>query len=423
MEVDEDSIHNISSFPSIDEIAERREKIKVDLPVYCLSLFKSTTLKDNAPGVLCITDFTEYENTVFNTVILKYLPSVEFHFDDDLVLESSKVFSVNVPVNMMRETCEDLYKVREEMKAYDFQNPHKCNFEREGIFARAEFILKPYRGSIEGYLISLKLLRGQNFSEWYSKDEKLKKLIERFVVSCPTRVKENTSKHFPLNQFIPRSTSKRSKSGAYIRDFAPAVEQEKPRKRQSVVEGANLMFRQQPSTDDTQSPLASASQVKSRDLDLNMSSFDEFLIEKVSIAEALSIPATLKDVKKEYQFEVNGFVLGMLPQESFIIKPFKRTMKVANFKLIISDELRENYSINQTLCLEFNNDNEICRFFDIHEVEELLDKMDNVRRKLQNLISKRPLLIKFRIKRAYANMGNNILRPYWTSMSTLDSLL
>lgn len=423
MAVDEGSINSISSFPSIDEITERREKIKVDLPVYCLSLFKSTTLKDNAPGVLYITDFTTYENTVFNTVILKYLPSVEFYLNDDEALEPSKVFSVNVPVNMMRETCEDLYKVREEMKAYDFQNSDKCNFEKEGIFARAEFILKPYRSSIEGYLISLKILRGENFAKWYFQDEKLKRLIERFVTLCPASVKANASKHFPLDQFIPRSTSKRSKSGAYIRDFAPAVEQEKPRKRQNVLEGANLMFQQHPSRDDTQRPLSSVSQVKSRDVDISMSSYDQFLIEKISLAEALSIPVTSKDMKKEYQFEVEGFILGILPHESFIIKPFKRTLKVATFKLIITDELRENYSINQTLCLEFNNDNDICRFFDIHEVEELIDKINYVNKSLQILISKRSRLTKFRIKRAYANMGNNILRPYWTSMCTLNSLL
>lgn len=433
-----DSIANI---PSIEEISSNEAvKYKVTLPVYCLSLFKSCSWKPNAPGILYVTDFTTYPYTAFNNQVLPHNIKLNFHLNADTNgrLESEKVLSINVPNYLMEKVSKELRRTTTNMNDYDFNNPDNCQFEQEGIFSRAVFSLKLYRGAVEGNLISLTTLDKENIPSFYSDDPSIDNLVVRFMNYSNAEAIRHISRHFPISDFMsPTSTNKRSNY-----QMGPQSTQrsdERPTKIQRMPQGTALAFHQHKDLDDTQRPITANTLPNASDdmpssfyqsqngtsfANSGFSSLDEFLVNKITISKLKMIPFTMPEIKKEALFEVAGYIRGVMPSDPFIIKPYKRTLKVASFKIIITDDLHHSIlSTHNTLQIEFNTEKEICDFLLVDEVEEIYDKMVQIQKAILRLKSNNATLKNLRVKRCASAASQVVLRPYWTSLTNLNDLI
>jgi len=214
---------------------------------------------------------------------------------------------------------------------------------------------------------------------------------------------------------------------------------EPPSKLQKVPNGVNLAFHQHKSFDDTQKPITTSTQPYSSDdvpsslycntqtsqnLDLKTNSFDDFLVNKVTVDQLLKVPLNLADIRRGTTFEVDAYIKGILPFDRFAIKPFKRTLKVAPFKLILSDNLPNSaLSANNTLILEFNTEEEICHFLLINEVEEMYDNIKKIELSMDKLLSVTSTIRGLRIKRSLIAVDKGFLRPYWTCSNNLNDFI
>ena len=78
-------------------------------------------------------------------------------------------------------------------------------------------------------------------------------------------------------------------------------------------------------------------------------------------------------------------VKGMFPFHPIIIKPYARTWKIAPFKIIAEDVEDKNL----TLAIEISNDDEICKFFNINEIEDVVRKGQRIKAQLQRLLNQK----------------------------------
>lgn len=410
-------------------------KYKISLPVYCLSLFKSPTWKPNAPGILYVTDFTTNEETAFNRNVLPQNVSINFQIEKPI--DSDKILSIGVPSHLMDKVWNELSRTNTNMKDYNFNNPGNCQFESEGIFARVVFILKLYRGGIEGSLVSLITLDKDNIPVFYSEDKKLEALASRYLEYSGPEVVNSIVPHFPIKSLTNGHEYKRPFEHMNTRSIQSS--NEPPSKLQKVPNGVNLAFHQHKSFDDTQKPITTSTQPYSSDdvpsslycntqtsqnLDLKTNSFDDFLVNKVTVDQLLKVPLNLADIRRGTTFEVDAYIKGILPFDRFAIKPFKRTLKVAPFKLILSDNLPNSaLSANNTLILEFNTEEEICHFLLINEVEEMYDNIKKIELSMDKLLSVTSTIRGLRIKRSLIAVDKGFLRPYWTCSNNLNDFI
>lgn len=428
---------SISNLPNADRISSIDPiRYKITLPVYCLSLFKSPTWKPNAPGILYVTDFTSNEETAFYRSVLPQNVSINFQIEKPV--DSNKVLSIGVPSHLMEKVSNELSRTNTSMKDYNFNSPDNCQFESEGIFARVVFILKLYRGCIEGSLVTLATLDRDNIPVFYSEDKKLDNLVSRYMEYSSTEILESISSHFPIKNW--------GSMDDYKRLFEPEMEaglsktyNGPPSKVQKVPNGVSLAFHQHKSFDDTQKPITTSTQPYGSDdvpsslynntqispnLDFKANSFDDYLVNRVTVDQLLKIPLSLADIKKGTTFEVDAYIKGILPYDRFVVKPFKRTLKVTPFKLILSDNLPNSaLSATNSLILEFNTEEEICRFLHVSEVEEIYDNIKETEWAVDKLLSTTSNIKGLRIKRSLSTVDKGFLRPYWTCSNNLNDLI
>ncbi|CAG89227.1 DEHA2F11814p [Debaryomyces hansenii CBS767] len=429
--------NSISHLPNADQISFIEPvRYKITLPVYCLSLFKSPTWKPNAPGILYVTDFTSNEETAFYRSVLPQNVSINFQIEKPI--DSNKILSIGVPSHLMEKVSNELSRTNTSMKDYNFNSPDNCQFESEGIFARVVFILKLYRGCIEGSLVTLVTLDRDNIPVFYSEDKKLDELVSRYMEYSSPEICDSIVPHFPIGNL--------GSLGDYKRRFEPEIEtpssklsNEPPSKVQKVPNGVSLAFHQHKSFDDTQKPITTSTQPygsddvpsslcnntqASQNLDFKTNSFDDFLVNKVTVDQLLKIPLNLADIKKGTTFEVDAYIKGILPFDRFVVKPFKRTLKVTPFKLILSDNLPNSaLSATNTLVLEFNTEEEICHFLSMSEVEEMYDSIKEIEWAMDKLLSTTSNIRGLRIKRSLSTVDKGFLRPYWTCSNNLNDLI
>lgn len=103
-----------------------------------------------------------------------------------------------------------------------------------------------------------------------------------------------------------------------------------------------------------------------------------------------------------------------VPDINMIVKPYKRTIKVSNFKLLLT-------ASNEQLMLEFNEEKDFCRFFRVEEIEEIHDKIPEITaalKQLQDSVDGVTLQVQRRVVRF-----NKFIRPYWTCMTDIYQLI
>lgn len=119
-------------------------------------------------------------------------------------------------------------------------------------------------------------------------------------------------------------------------------------------------------------------------------------------------PYTLKKIR----------VKGMFPFNPVFIKPYGRTWKIAPFK-IIAEDIEDK---NLTLTIEINNDDEICKFFNIYEIEDVITEMERINSRMQLLLNCKNE-VSFNIKRKTRTLPNNYKYSYWTIGSSIGQII
>lgn len=130
----------------------------------------------------------------------------------------------------------------------------------------------------------------------------------------------------------------------------------------------------------------------------------------MSLSRLKKIPYSQKsnkihDIEAQCQF---------VPDINMVVKPYKRTIKVSNFKLLLT-------ASNDELVLEFNDEKDFCRFFKVEEIEEIHDKIPEITaalKQLQDSVDGVTLQVQRRVVRF-----NKFIRPYWTCMTDIDQLI
>ncbi|KAG2731359.1 hypothetical protein G9P44_005775 [Scheffersomyces stipitis] len=143
-----------------------------------------------------------------------------------------------------------------------------------------------------------------------------------------------------------------------------------------------------------------------------------YISKTMSIAQLLKVPLTVEEISKKQIYEVRGaFIKGLQPFRPFIVKPFKRTIKVANFNIVLTDRSRD-------LVVEFHNEIEICHFLGVDEVEEVYNHLSTIEDDIIKLAKlEHPTTNNIRLVRKTKTARDNMLYPYWACLSTLEDLI
>lgn len=141
---------------------------------------------------------------------------------------------------------------------------------------------------------------------------------------------------------------------------------------------------------------------------------DDEIIKKVSVQDLLKLNITEEVLHKNQIYQISGQLKGYIPNKPFIIKPFNRTVKFANFKLIFQ-------SLPNQIELQFNLELEICKFLKLHEVEEIFNDFGDVESKFASLFSGKKT-IDIEVKLSTMKLNNRIY-TYWTCLNDLDDLV
>lgn len=145
----------------------------------------------------------------------------------------------------------------------------------------------------------------------------------------------------------------------------------------------------------------------------NLPPIDE-LIKQSTIESLLKMDITEQTLNINQIYQISGCLIGFIPNKPFIIKPFNRTVKFGKFKLIF---LSQSYQIP----LEFNLENEICKFLKLNEVEEIFNHFDSIDSKFNSLFVKHKI-ISIQTKLSKIKLNNRIYL-YWTCLNDIDELL
>ena len=110
-------------------------------------------------------------------------------------------------------------------------------------------------------------------------------------------------------------------------------------------------------------------------------------------------------------FEVRGR-LGII-NDTFIIKPFARTLKVSHNKMI----LYQPNLPHQYLELEWNTHNEICSLLSIDEVEQCYELLERIQKRLHDVThTDQTLTVTKSVQKGVC------MRPYWTCINSLKEM-
>ncbi|EGW30414.1 uncharacterized protein SPAPADRAFT_63262 [Spathaspora passalidarum NRRL Y-27907] len=167
----------------------------------------------------------------------------------------------------------------------------------------------------------------------------------------------------------------------------------------------------------TSIPFGSSTGATNSTLATSNSSYDGSPIYPVSLTELLMAEEEDPGTHLGRLYEIHAKVVGMLPYKPFIIKPYKRTMKIAPFKLVLK-------SGENVLLIDLRVEEDLCGFFGICEVEEIYSDIRNVEKKVYKLLhdgKTRRIMVKRRVK--HIESDDTMTFAYWTMESTLDKLL
>lgn len=423
---------NISQLPSPAKVGGTKPEF--ELPMLLLAAIRCEEWHEKGPGYLVLTDLTSNRNT---SVAEGKLPSgipLEYRLKDDLtngLLDVDELFTVNVLYTKFPKVVTILQQSATHIiDKYDFRNRNKCIIAAEGIIVVVKFSLKVYDGCIEAQYSNLRVVDSRNARNIYPPtDPRLQELLNRFDVRSYSLLVNKLKENLGMDPTSLRRQIKKEKVLLQRIDRRPNVL------------GAALLFQQNVSDEGSSSEESLSYNSYSQIQPLQPAVPDvaaTFLFTRAREHPPLPeqvrppkrthqpplvtnpsqttyssnctllllppLPSTMLGLRRQLVFVVEVTVLGMFPIGPFVIKPFNRTLKVAPFKLIVSDNTKQ-------IELEFNTPKEICELVECKEEEELYDLQFLALQKLNYMAATKKT---FRISVGYMNHKTGFIRLYWT---------
>lgn len=428
---------SLASLPPMDMLSAHR--IWVTLPVVVLAVLKPPTWLF---GFLLVTDFTSVFDSAF------YKDSVPASVPTDFTVGAykvprSQIFTISVRSDTADAAWKQLAKFSPRVQQkYDYRDTQKCVVASEGIVCYVNFLVKSYRGCIEGFLGKItaytrQALDSPTHAAYFEEKDiskfmrrycrhvlpplywSLKQLlpIEKFMaepmrsVPPPLRHREHddllTQAHVPKRRVTgPQVTFRQISSQAVAEMAAPKPAQTAAAgAKNSAVAAAtysagNPPPRAAPSNDAARGP----SSVTTPQLLVSQAAF------MVSPCDFLALCRTpCHTVDEGSRFRTHCAVV-LVPLDVFI-KPFMRTVKVRPVRMVLGT--------SESVAAEIHND-DVSKFFGVAEIEELINDLAGHGARLRSLEGKS---VHVEVERKSLVMGLGQHLPYWACRSTLAELL
>lgn len=380
---------------------------------------------------MLITDFTDnFENPFVAGSLPQKVPDT-FSIGNIYSLELSKVFPVTVPGKKVEYFWDELCKFSPRMKQYSPYDDTRCNFAQEGVVCSLNMRVKEYALRIEGWLMHLqvcnraelkkpvfkKFLQGNGFGSF----------VTRFLQFVDEPLYNRLLPNFPIDAYLnlsdigkrpERTTTQTSVESNKRPDDGIITQAPKSRKISAAQVTFQQQFTQAPveipiDEDDEPSSLkVGDSQVSSDVSNPSQGKWLKYAVNQVPFSVFVDIP--FQEVPEFTSFETTCVLFKIIPDTKLLfIRPYKRTMKVAEFKLVLKG------LDGQLAFAEFHHEREIKKFFGVDEVEELIPRMEDVSNQLDALIG---LTLKPRLQMALLDLDFGYQKPYWVCRSSLDEL-
>lgn len=428
---------SLAGIPSSSFLISNGTRITT-LPVICLALYKPPNF---GFGFLVVTDLTDnYDTALYKGFVPRNVPEVSQL--GHRPLERSKLFSISVPTYKVNEIWKQMNAFSPGLNAYDYQNDLRCNILREAVICSVKFRIKDYRNSVEGFLsdfqVCSRATMGTDHSRELMATRSFHGLMSRFLEYVDEPLYDRLIRNFPIDRYVKMNGSRASARGRVPGDeqgegssvpkrTVQALQERKehvnkrtepemttqPAKHRKLT-GAQVMFGQQFTQEAAPAPRAEPRPMPHPEDELDQSDqWQNYAVNKLLFASFLRVKP--HRVAEGITFETSATITTVVPQEIFV-KPFKRTLKIARFRLVLSKT--GSMPGHDTVAVELRSDADMCQFFGVSEIEELID-LDSCQRKLAALQGAR-VDIQVQCRRATLDFGYH--KVYWGCASTLNDL-
>jgi len=395
-----------------------------EVPVYVL--YQSEDGKD-----VIVTDFSEIDNSVLdgNSIKANSLPR-NFDLKGAKQLTKSKLFYVvlnKCQGRLSRRNCSPGAKTSMNPALNGTPNHLSdipdIQLSHQGILIMAKLYINIALDGVYGELISWKPLTLTHLQSKQSTD-----FIERYYNHADSQIFTLSKSYHGIEE--PNTSSRED-------PITPRIKQE------PALVGAQLLF-QKVDEEDSQAPLFPPTQASDEELptqhhrdlcDIREEPADNDgtitsnhtppqspghlqLIETITIQRLLqlSIP---HELEKGQIYQISAKIKGYVPYHPFIIKPYKRTVKLANFKIVIQQD--NHHETQHHMFIEFHLESQICHFLNLHEPEEVFDNFDTINTKINQLLDN-DNVVDIKVK-LHSKHINKRVYPYWGCISTIDELI
>lgn len=399
----------------------------MNTPCVVLALCKPPTWNF---GFLLITDFTKYPSPNYNKskTMNNLYSSLRLGTLDNI--SKDLIFTITVAHHQVQEVWEKLKTFNPNISNYSYEDPERWDLTKEGIISIVNMRIKVFENTTEGFLAHLRECSRTRTKDFlfrrFMKECEFSSFMSRYVKYIDYNLYHTLEPCFPIDVFMkePEKPSTLPPKRGPDTSLPMITQQPKTRK----ISAAQVAFRQlisQPeeSTEEaTQSSWAGNSQdlgftptqKPHRTLHLDPSQGMErwltYMMNTIHFPDIVSI--ALNAIPDHTSFETTARILCIRPPpESIFLKPFKRTLKIAEFSLVLGADATAG-----NLVVEFHHESEITSFFGVEEIEELLDVIDGLTDELVALqsnevtvrIQKRTACLDFGFKKAYWGCGSRL---------------
>lgn len=382
----------------------------VSFPALCLAYCRPL---GHPFGFLLVTDFTDLSEGMFmnNKLPEPFRNTREFKIGNKSI-DPLKVFSVNVLSEREIQCWLYLKQHYKLLEMYSLQSGD--SFAHEGIICVITMKVQRFNGKIEGFFSHIKACTReslQNTKSTLPMSCDYTGFLRRYVRYVDDDFVQQLKKRYPIEHF-------------FSHEERIVVDSQPPRKRQNEAsrepqkrlqaKGAFKQHLLQP-TDGTQEPMerlatpVSSSSEESKS-PKRYTAYSEYHTNTVSLHTLAKLhPSAVRGC----HFETLCRIKQVCPEATqLFVKPFRRTFKVAGFRLILVQAAA-------VVSVELHEEEDVCHFFGVDEVEELLENIDGCARALQNICGKQRTV---RVAARAIEFDSGYTMPYWGCDSTLKEM-
>lgn len=425
---------SLASLPPMDTLSAHR--IWVTLPVVVLAVLKPPTWLF---GFLLVTDFTSVFDSAF------YKDSVPASVPTDFTVGAykvprSQIFTISVRSDTADAAWKQLAKFSPRVQEkYDYRDAEKCVVASEGIVCYVNFLVKTYRGCIEGFLGKITAYTRQALDSpthaAYFEEKDIVKFMRRYCRHVLPPLYWSLKQLLPIENFMAEPMRPAPPPLLLLRHRQHddlLTQAQAPKRR---VTGPQVTFRQISSQavaemaapkpapiaamGTTNTAIAAPNDAAENLLTSNGIARDpgttpHLLVSqaafRVSPCDFLALCRTpCHTVDEGSRFRTHCAVV-LVPLDVFI-KPFMRTVKVRPVRMVLGT--------GESVAAEIHNE-DVCTFFGVAEIEELINDISGHGARLRSLEGK-SVHVEVERKSLVMVLGQHF--PYWACRSTLAELL